>query len=331
MKTRCGVCILRPVYVLGFSQSISYTEPEPQDSRSLDFEIIGKIHDNYLIYKNNRSDYAICVYDNSMKLLNRNELRFLPDKILNVDFIVYPDFAYLIYQFQKRNVLYCSAVKINSDGKSMIEPVRLDTTHINFFADTKIYSTVASEDKSKIMIYKIQKKNGKFDFTTLLFDDSLRLQHESKIPSNFDDRKDLFSDFFVDNTGNFVFTRGNRSNTRDFMQDLSMVTKSPDIDTFSINRIDLSGNYLDNVKLKIDNQNKHYVINSLYYLKKRGNVDGIFTGVWDIDNKKMISQNFQHLDDSLRMLSKTNTAADSGSSPRTELRWPAQVARKSRA
>lgn len=306
MKTLFLFFILSTFYVLGFSQNITYTDPEPQDSRSLDFEIIGKIHDNYLIYKNNRSDYAICVYDNSMKLLNRNELRFLPDRILNVNFIVYPDFAYLIYQFQKRNVLYCSAIKINSDGKSMIEPIRLDTTHINFFADSKIYSTVASEDKSKIMLYKIQKKNGKFDFTTLLFDDSLRLQHESKIASNFDDRKDLFSDFFVDNTGNFVFTRGNRSSTRDFIQDLSLVTKPHDIDTFSMNRIDLLGNYLDDIKLKIDNQNRHYVINSLYYLKKRGNVDGIFTGVWDIDNKKMISQNFQHLDDSVRMLAKTN-------------------------
>ena len=306
MKTFFLFFLLSAFYVMGFSQQITYTEPEPQDSRSLDFNIIGKIHGNYLIYKNNRSNYTICTYDNTMKLLNRTEMRFLPDRILNVNFIVYPDFAYLIYQFQKKNILYCSAVKINGDGKLMTDPIRLDTTHINFFADSKIYSTVASEDKSKIILYKIQRKNGKFNFTTLLFDDSLRLQHESKIASNFDDKKDMFSDFFVDNSGNFVFTRGNRSNTRDFIQDLSLVTKSPEVDTFSLNRINLLGNYLDDIKLKIDNENRHYIINSLYYIKKRGNVEGVFTGVWDIDTKEMISQNFQYIDDSVRLVAKAS-------------------------
>ncbi|HET7115415.1 MAG TPA: hypothetical protein VFI29_02935, partial [Hanamia sp.] len=259
--------ILSAFYTVGFSQQITYSEPESQDSRSLDFQIIGKIHDNFLIYKNNRNNYAICSYDNSMRLLNRVDLKFMPDKTLNVDFITYPDFAYLIYQYQKRNIVHCDAVKINADGKLLTEPIELDTTHINFFTDNKIYSTINSEDKSKIMIYKIQKKNGKFNFTTLLFNDSLQLQHESWIPTNFDDRKDLFSDFFLDNMGNFVFTKGNRSSTRDFIQDLSLITKSPEADTFYLNRIDLSGNYLDDIKLKIDNENKHYVINSLYYTK----------------------------------------------------------------
>lgn len=298
--------ILTVVYPAVFSQQITYSQPESQDSRSLDFQIIGKLHDNYLIYKNVRNNYAICTYDNSMRLLDRTDLRFMPDKTLNVDFVTYPDFAYLIYQYQKRNTLYSEAVKINADGKLLTDPIVLDTTHINFFASNKIYSTINSEDKSKIMIFKIQKKNGKFNFTTLLFNDSLQLQHKSRIATDFDDRNDLFSDFFVDNDGNFVFTKGNKSNSKDFIQDMSLITKSPEADTFSLNNTDLSGNYLDAIKLKIDNQNKHYVINSLYYTKKRGNVEGIFTAVWDVETKQMISQNFQALGDSVRLAAKSN-------------------------
>ncbi|HEY5464443.1 MAG TPA: hypothetical protein VIJ95_14375 [Hanamia sp.] len=298
--------ILTTIYSAAFSQQITFSQPESQDSRSLNFQIIGKIHDNYLIYKNIRDNYAICTYDNSMRLLNRIDLRFLPAKTLNVDFITYPDFAYLIYQYQKRNAIYCEAVKINADGKLLADPMVLDTTHINFFASNKIYSSISSEDKSMIMIYKIQRQNGKYNFTTLLFNDSLQMLYKSAIPTNYDDRDDLFSDFYVDNTGNFVFTKGNKSNSKDFIQDLALITKSPEADSFSLNKMNLSGNYLDDIKLKIDNQNKHYVINSLFYTKKRGNVEGIFTAVWDIDSKQMITQNFQALGDSVRVAAKTN-------------------------
>jgi hypothetical protein len=255
-------------YSAVFSQEISYTQPESQDSRQLNFEIIGKIRDNFLIYKNIRNNYAVCSYDNSMRLINRVDLKFMPDNTLNVDFVTYPDFAMLIYQYQRRSTIYCMAVKINADGKLLTDPVQLDTTHINFFASNKIYSTVNSEDKSKVMIYKIQRKNGKFNFTTLLYNDSLQLLHRSAIATSFDDRKDMFSDFFVDNNGNFVFTKGNKSSTKDFIEDLTLVTKQADADTFSMNNLDLKGNYLDAIKLKIDNANKHYVINSLFYEKK---------------------------------------------------------------
>src|SRR6185437_1478564 len=98
-----------------FSQEITYSEPESQDSRTLDFQIIGKIDGNFLVYK-------------------------------------------------KRNTIYCMAFKLNAEGKLLTDPIQLDTTHINFLADNKIYSTAFSEDKSQIMIYKIQRQNGNYNF-----------------------------------------------------------------------------------------------------------------------------------------------------------------------
>jgi hypothetical protein len=288
-----------------YSQQINYSQPESNDIRSLNFEIIGKISNNFLVYKYIRNSNEISVYDNSMKLLDKIDLRFMPDKTLNVDFVAYPDFAWLIYQFQKRNIIHCMAVKINGDGKLLTDPVELDTTQLSFFSDNKIYSTIHSEDKSKIMIYKIQKKNDRYNFTTLLFNDSLQLLHKSRIPTNFEDKKDIFSDFFVDNLGNFVFTRGNRSSSRDFIQELDLITKHPDTDNFNINRLDLSDKFLDEIKLKVDNVNQHYVINSLYYVKRRGNVEGLYIAVWDEGNKKLGSQYFAEFNDSIRAIAKT--------------------------
>ncbi|HEV2831133.1 MAG TPA: hypothetical protein VGW31_04070 [Hanamia sp.] len=287
-----------------FSQQITYSQPESNDIRSLNFDIIGKIKGNFLVYKNIRNNNAISVYDNSMKLLDRIDLRFMPDKTLNVDFVAYPDFAWLIYQYQKRNIIHCMAVKINEVGKMLTDPIELDTTSINFFADNKIYSTIHSEDKSRIMIYKIQKKNDKFNFTTLLFNDSLQLLHKSRIETPFEERKDVFSDFFVTNTGNFVFTKGNKSNTRDFIQELSLVTKAPLEDSFSLKSLELSGKYLDEIKLKVDNVNNRYVINTFYYAKKRGNVEGLYTAVLDENNGALVGQTFAEFNDSIRSVAK---------------------------
>lgn len=293
----------------GFSQQITYSEPESQDVRSLDFEIIGKIKGNFLVYKNIRNRYAISVYDNNMGLKQRVDLDFMPDRTLNVDFVAYQDFAYLIYQYQKRNVLYCMAAQIDGEGNLIKEPVELDTTYISFFADNKIYSTVNSEDKSKIMIYKIQKKSDKFNFTTCLFTDSLKLLDKTRIETQFEDHKDVFSDFFVDNEGNFVFTKSTRSISRDYLESVSLITKAPDEKSFTSRDLQLNDHYLDEIKLKVDNVNDHYLINSLYYAKKRGNVEGLYTAVWDKKSNSFIGQSFAEITDTLRAMAKTEGGA----------------------
>jgi hypothetical protein len=287
------------------SQQITYSQPDVDDTRSLDFDIIGKVGGNFLVYKNLRNAYSISIYDNRMKSIDKIDLDFMPDKTINVDFVAYPNFAYIIYQFQKRSILHCMAAAIDGNGKLLKTPFELDTTQISFFADNKIYSTINSEDKSKIMIYKIQKKYDKFSFTTLLFNDSLELLHKSRIETPYEEHKDIFSDFFVDNSGNFVFTKGTKLNYRDYLQKLMLVTKSPQADNFTSNELNLSGNYLDEIKLKVDNVTQQYLINSLFYKKKNGNIDGLYTAVWSKRNDTLVSQNFAEFSDSIRQLAKT--------------------------
>ncbi len=129
------------------SQRISYSSPESDDGKALDFEIIGKVSGNFLVYKNVRNRYAVSVYDNDMNLKERVSLDFMPDKILNAEFIAYPDFSYIIYQHQKRNIVYCMAAKIDANAKVLGTPIQLDTTQLSIFADNKIYNMVNSEDK----------------------------------------------------------------------------------------------------------------------------------------------------------------------------------------
>src|SRR5438046_26028 len=117
MKFRSLFFLLLAFPLFSICQRINYSSPENDDARTLDFEIIGKIGGNYLVYKNIRNHYAVSIYDDVMGLKERVELDFMPDKTLNADFIAYPDFAYVIYQYQKRNILHCMAAKIDGNGK----------------------------------------------------------------------------------------------------------------------------------------------------------------------------------------------------------------------
>ena len=97
--------------------------PKKDDSRRMVFEVIGKIDGNFLIYKNLKSKSWITVYDNDMKEVSKVALDFVPDdRLISVDFFSYNDFFYAIYQYQRKNVVYCKAVKADGKGKNIRNP-----------------------------------------------------------------------------------------------------------------------------------------------------------------------------------------------------------------
>src|SRR5690606_11963121 len=116
------------------AQRLIYSEPDRDDTRRLNFEIIGKINGNFLIYKSIRNKNWISILDNEMKQVSKVDQDYLPDndRVINVDFFPYNDFAYMIYQYRKKNIIYCVAAKINGDGQKVGELVELDTTQVNF-------------------------------------------------------------------------------------------------------------------------------------------------------------------------------------------------------
>lgn len=308
MKFRCLIFLVVMLPLIGFSQRISYSVPESEDARTLDFDIIGKVGGNFLVYKNLRNRFAVSVYDNDMGLKERVVLDFMPDRTLNADFIAYPDFAYIIYQYQKRNILHCMAVKIDGNAKKIGEPVELDTTQIGIFADNKIYNMIHSEDRQQIMIFKMQKKYDHFNFKTLLFDSRLQLKHTSRMKMPYDDRNDMFSDFYIDNEGTFICAKSIRGGNRELITKLFLLTKAPYSNQFSEFELPLNKSYLDEVTVKVDNINKRYLLNSFYYNQKRGNIDGLYTAIWDKPSNKLLMQNMAEFSDTMKREAKRDGA-----------------------
>ena len=283
-----------------FAQSVAISDFDREDTRDMNFEIIGKMNSNILIYKNIRANHKISIFDKEMNTIETVRLDFVPDRTFNIDFVAYPDHFLMIYQYQKGTILHCMAVKMDAKAKKMNEPVEIDTTRIPVMTDNKIYSTIYSEDRKKIVLFKVQTRYQKFNMQAMLFDNEMNLITKTRMLADYNDRKESYDNFLVGNDGSFVFTFAKQSGNRDNSNALSLVIKSPQQEIFLYRDIDLNEKYIDEVKLKIDNRNNRYLINTFYYKKTRGSIEGLFTYVWDKAADKQYAAQFTEIYDSLR-------------------------------
>ncbi|MFT4017835.1 MAG: hypothetical protein QM668_12795 [Agriterribacter sp.] len=293
------------------AQRIRYSEPTKDDFRQVNFEVIGKVGGNIVIYKNYKSKNDLSIFDGDMKLANKINLEFLPDKLINVDFVPYNDFFYMIYQYEKRNIVYCNVVKMDGEGQKLVGPVEIDTTQIGGSSDNKIYSTIFSENKQRIMVFKINKRNEKnYFFTTLLYNDKMEFIKKSRLPVTMKQRDAVFSDFIVDNDGDFIFAKCGRTGSRDNISHVDLVQKPAMADSFSVNNIPLTTNFLDEVKIKADNINRNILLSSLYFKQKRGNVEGMYIAIWNKDANKITAESYNVFNDDLKENARSeNTTA----------------------
>lgn len=259
------------------AQRIQISEPDRDDSRRMNFEIIGKMENNYLIYKSVRGDNFICVYDNDMKLIKKVKHEYLPDeRMINVDFFPYQDFVYMIYQYQKRNIVHCVAVKMDGMGNKITDPFELDTTLIGGSVNNKIYTTLSSEDKQKIIIFKINSRNkNKFIITTKLYDDNLQLLNKTILPMDMDERNDNLGEFALDNEGNLVFSKFYRTSNESISKAYMIIKRAME-DKFTYYELNLEKTFLDELRIKVDNTNQRYLLSAFYYNQKRGNIEGLY-------------------------------------------------------
>ena len=306
-----GICIyISLLFLLPLSspaQKITYSALI-KESNSID--ILGKVNGNILILKDQRSKYAIYIYQDEMVLKEKVTLDFInASEAYDVNFIIYPDFFYIVYQYQKKGVVYCMSVKMDGDANKMNEPVMLDTTNVGSLVNIKVYNVIASEDKQKIMVYKILREAAAINFITLLYDKNLQLIHPTSYLLDYDENNNRYSDFHIDNEGNLIFTRSIKSTGGEDLERVDLITKGSLADTFSIKNIPLNSCYIDDMKIKVDNVNKHYLLNSFYYVQRQGNIEGIYSIIWDAKGDSAYAFRTTPISDSIRKVARNSGVA----------------------
>lgn len=289
-----------------FGQRILYSEPEKDDNRRLNFEIVGKVQGNVLIYKSNRARSWISVLDEDMQSLGNVDLSYIPsvERNIQVDFVTYANYVWLIYQYQRKNIVYCMAAKLDGQGKRLGELIQIDSTHINYPTDYKLYSVGASEDRKRIMVYKINSRDKElFKMTAYLFNEQLDLLRQQVVAIPMESRTEQLGDWALDNEGNMAIVRYNR-NYNDNIGEASLLLIQEN--QLKEQKLTLKDTWLDNIRVKIDNVNKRYIFSSLYSNDKRGGVDGYYLKIWDRINGQTVVESKMEFSPELRQEAKGN-------------------------
>lgn len=285
VKSRFFLLLLVLLCSVGsMGQKITYSDPEDEDGRQLTaYEIVGRVGSNIMIYKNYRDDHYISIYDQQMKQIAKEKISDMPDKMINSDFINYSDYGLMVYQFQKKSIVYCMAAKFDKDGKMMGKPVEMDTTHISFWASNRVYNMVVSDDKQRIGVFKLNTKDEKKHIlTTAVFNKDLSLLAKHRMVIRMPDRYDYLTEFAIDNSGDIAFLRASSaSQGDDEINRVQLLFKPLMSDSTAEFNIELKGIYLDDLKIRADNTNGRFLFSSFYSKTRRGNVDGMFSYLWD--------------------------------------------------
>ncbi len=288
------------IFVKTTAQSITYSEIEKADSRNLNFEILGKFADNFLVYKNLNRSHKLTVYDYSMVIKETIKLDFISEKTTNIDFVTYPDYFLMVWQYQKGNVTYCKAAKMNGAGQLQENVLDLDTTKTSVFSNTTYYNLIWSEDKKKILLYKTQSRNDNFNLVTKVYDQNLLLQDSTRRTLYYNNNRESFGDLQIDNEGNFIFSKLKENARQEYINTLDINIKKFKVDSLISVNIPLEKQLIQEPVIKIDNINGRYVINSFSYKKNGGNVDGIFTAIISKNPFAFTKKVINIFDDSLR-------------------------------
>lgn len=288
------------------AQKVTYTDPEKDDFKTTEFEIIGKVGGKIMVYKSDRGEYAVSTYDNDLKPLQRIPLDFLPKKLLSMDLVAYPDRVLFFYQFQRKDAVFAFCATMKADGEFNQAPLLLDSTRIgNASVENKVYSVQFSEDKSKIMLYKInQDRQNDNIFYTFLYDSSMLLINNSRVSLPMESKKHFLGNFSLGNDGDFIFTKLERSSNRDVMIGGQLIHKQPTVDSFATYPFALKDQLVDELKVKLDNSSKRVLTTGFFYKQKRGNVEGLYINKFDFGQKQSIYEKFVDFSQELKASAK---------------------------
>ncbi len=245
------------------AQTIRYSPNRNEDFTGA-IEILGKVGGNYLVYKNFGWKNVIQVFDSRMNEISNNRIKFMPDNTFNVDFVVYPDHFLMVYQYKKNGQVYCDAIKMNSEGKPMGRPGRLDSTRILNTSLVVSYRTIHSEDKQKLLVYKKHEQLQSFTLLTKLYNRHLDLLDVTSYDWPLSGKREIFSALQLANNGTIFYTRESGGRNDEITNKLELITVLPQGGAINITPVQLGNRYIDRVNGKVDNIKNSYVINAIY-------------------------------------------------------------------
>ena len=282
------------------AQSYVMSGIEKTDKDQIQYEVLGKVDGRYWIYKNNDGISTIAQYNDQMQLVQQNDLVFLPKKLNAIEFITKSNRVYAFYQFQAATTVYAMVAELDEKGQLVSQPTIVDTAEkIRPGSNTKVFNLIESQDRSKLLFFSVNTTNAaSIKIKTMALTTPFSLLNEATISINAQNKKSNLSDFALDNKGNLFCLRNvDQSNAAPVVSLLYMAADGSEvIETPIVN----NSLVLDDIRLKINNANGTVLVNSFYASEKKGNIEGMYTFIWDIASKQNSVSNASRFTDALR-------------------------------
>lgn len=282
------------------AQSYVMSGIEKTDKDQMQYEVLGKVDGRYWIYKNNQGISTIAQYNDQMQLVQQNDLVFLPKKLNALEFITKSNRVFAFYQFQEATTVYAMVAELDEKGQLVGTPTIIDTAEkIRPGSGTKVFNLIESEDRSKLLYFSVNTTNAaSIKIKTMALATPFKLLNEAAISINAQNKKSSLSDFAIDNNGNLFCLRNvEQSNAAPVVSLLYMAADGSEvIETPVVN----NNLVLDDIRLKINNTNGTVIVNSFYAAEKKGNIEGMYTFIWDIATRQNSLTNASRFTDALR-------------------------------
>jgi hypothetical protein len=282
------------------AQSYVMSGIQKTDKDQMQYEVLGKVEGRYWIYKNNEGISTIAQYNDQMQLVQQNDLVFLPKKLTAIEFITKSNRVFAFYQFQAATTVYAMLAELDERGQLVGTPVILDTAEkIRPGSNTKVFNLIESQDRSKLLLFSVNTTNAaSVKVKTMALSTPFALLNEATISINSQNKKSNLSDFALDNKGNLFCLRNvEQPNAAPVVSLLYMAADGSDVVETPIVNNSL---ILDDIRLKINNANGTVLVNSFYATEKKGNIEGMYTFIWDIAAKQNSLSNASRFTDALR-------------------------------
>ena len=122
---------------------------------------------------------------------------------------------------------------------------------------------------------------GSYIFSSFLFDNELHNLNTFSTPVPADLHNNSLSDFAINNSGTIAFIKAASDGNANDNYAIYLYTKKIQENAFNVYKQDIGKTYLNEIRLKADNLNNHFIITSLFADEKDGNTEGIYCAVLD--------------------------------------------------
>ena len=283
------------------AQDIFYSKEQKFTFQNGDFNVVGWSGDRLYTYRASKEGFYLDAYNDSMRLMATVALDFFPQKIYETQFYTTQDQIIVLYQAVQSNMVIQYAAKLDSRAGMLQKPIALDSIKMGWFSsDRQYYSSVISNDKSKIMVYSLGKnKNNRQEVGAVLLDNSLNILAKGN-PYIESDEDVSLGQALLGNEGSLYLSASSGSGARTLSGAAWLFKLSPNATQFSNILLPVAPNYVSGMYIRLNDQKEEIYVGAFYAAKKTGNLDGLVYGLYSIPDNSFTTFKSIPFDDQLR-------------------------------